>query len=123
MMKLKALLPVLMLACIIDGCNKAKDVNGVALITVTYNGKYMPNITVYAKRGTLINPNIPLSSYDQNNTTNSSGQVYFEDLSEDKYFFYVKTKVAIDTLSGDVATTVVSKPRPNMYSLALALAK
>jgi hypothetical protein len=123
MMKLKVLLLVLTLAFTLEGCKKTKDVNGVALITVLYNGKYISNTTVYVKKGTLQNPNIALSSYDQNNTTNSSGQVYFEDLPEDKYFFYVKTKINYDSVSGGVSTTVLAKPRPNMYDLSINLSK
>jgi uncharacterized protein involved in tellurium resistance len=123
MRKIKVLLFVLILAFIFDGCKKTKDVNGVVLITVEYNGKYMPNTTVYMKKSAVANPSIALSAYDQNNTTNSSGQVYFEDLPEDKYYFYVKTKNGPDTITGGVASVVTLKPRPNLYDLTIGLAK
>ena len=115
------ILTLFLLAFLANSCKKAKNVDGTVLITVTYLNKAQPNITIYMKKGTLINPQIPIGSYDQNQTTAANGQAYFEGLPEDKFYFYVKTKIGNDSLWGQTSTTVVYKPSPNVYDLKIGL--
>ncbi|MDO8999145.1 MAG: hypothetical protein Q7W45_05220 [Bacteroidota bacterium] len=111
---------VLAIVCLLFvlSCKK-KNVDGVVLITVTNDGKVVSNPVFYMKKGVTKNPNIPLSSYDLSVTGNSFGQVSFENLASDNYFFYVTAKIDTLLISGEVTTLVSPKKAPNRYELKI----
>lgn len=70
-------------------CAKYNDYGSV-LVTVNYNGKAIDQPIIYLKKGTLTNPNISLDKYDKVGSGDAAGQITFENLAPDNYFFFAK---------------------------------
>lgn len=100
------------------GCNKG-DVDGIIIITVSHDGKIVPNPTIYMKKGSAKNPKIPLSRYDLSVVGNSLGQVVFENLASDSYYFYTTAKIDTILVTGEAFGTVTPKVAPNRYELKI----
>ncbi len=101
-----------------SGCEKSSN-NGSVLIAVTYKGKALSHALVYIKADTLENPGIPLGKYDQRRSTNAKGQVFFEDLKEGRYYFYVNG-YANENVWGEDSITVSYGIDPKMYEIRIS---
>lgn len=63
---------------------------GNILIKARHDGRIIDQATVYLKKGTDQDPNIPLTSYDQIQRADGSGEAYFKSLKPDKYYLFAR---------------------------------
>lgn len=122
-MKLYKLVLFIVFAFVFSACEKSEDAgNGNILVTVQYQNKAVDQPSVYLKRGTLSNPNIPLDQYDKMLSGDSKGQVYFENLPPDNYFIYAKGSVQGLSVyvEGTDSLTIIKRFRQNEYEVIIA---
>lgn len=119
-MKLLSRISLFTFCFIIISCRKDND-HGNVLVTVKYNGKSMDQPTIYMKKGTLTNPNIPLTDYDKSMSGDAAGQATFEDLAPGDYFFFAQaySNSKGNYASGENSVTVKSRNRENSYEVTI----
>lgn len=119
-MKLLNRIILFTLCVIIFSCKKDND-HGNVLVTVNFNGKAIDQPTIYMKKGTLTNPNIPLTDYDKSMSGDAAGQVTFEDLAPGDYFFYAQaySNSKSNYVFGENSVRVKSRSRENSYELTI----
>lgn len=115
---MKKVLAILFLLVVVTACKK-KEVNATVIITVLNDGKTVANPTIYMKKGSIGDPTITLSAYDQTVTGNKIGQYAFENLASDSYYFYAKSAIDTVEISGDATAKVEVKQAPNRYEVSI----
>lgn len=114
---------ILFLFQLLSGCEKENGYGSVK-VTVIYPGRKMSNVKVFYKKGMLTNPNILLENYDGMLTSNSSGEITFDNIAPGNYFLYAK---AIDTdanrvVEGSAGITVRQRFRDcNTYDVIIVM--
>lgn len=117
MKRLKPVLLILSILLLFAACKK-KDVKATLIINVNCR-QPITDIHVYVKSGTLSDPQIPLTSYDQQLTADSLGLLVLSDLDEGDYFLYATATSGTTTVKGSVSASVFTRPMPNRYEKAL----
>jgi hypothetical protein len=104
---------VIALAFVVS-CKKEK-VKGTILLKVWHNNLPLEGATVFLKRGYNINPQLPVSSYDDSQISNAAGQIYFTGLDPDDYYFIGNFISGVTTYTGETSVTVFNREEQNRY--------
>ncbi|HWJ27132.1 MAG TPA: hypothetical protein VNS32_11355 [Flavisolibacter sp.] len=118
---LQFFLLALAIVLLFSRCKKESSGNAALLVTVVFNGKAIPQASVYLQKETLSNPGIPLSEFDQQKRADAQGQAYFENLEPGDYFLYAEgySSVINARVKGASGITVKKKFRQNQRTITI----
>jgi len=105
---------------IFSSCEKEAG-QGLIQFKLLSAGQPVTNATIYAKEGTLTDPNISIDQYDAHIRADAFGEYWYKNVSPGDHFFYAMGKVNGVDVSGSASLHVKEMARHNTYEIVIVM--